>query len=176
MFKRVMGDVTFGQVLIKVEDVLYWWLYIGYLDFERMVCIFQTDLNHISVAGENTLLILDGGKRLSDTFGEIAWFREVSEKLWYLSRGFLPAECRTPVLIMWVVDWDGAGNALVFSLCSFCNCCDFQVSLFFSLIGLLDCVFLWWDDKKMRRKMQKKQNKKGGKNAKSKCFECLIWP
>ena len=45
----------------------------GDLDFERMVCILQTDLNHINVAGEDTLLILDaGGKRLSDTFGEIA--------------------------------------------------------------------------------------------------------
>ena len=48
-------------------------LYIGNLDFEKMVCSLQTYLNHITVAGQDTLLMLDaGGKRLSDTFGEIA--------------------------------------------------------------------------------------------------------
>ena len=57
-------------------------LYIGNLDFEKMVCSLQTDLNHITVAGEDTLLMIDAGeKRLLDTFGEIARFREVSEKL-----------------------------------------------------------------------------------------------
>ena len=55
--------------MFYVDDYTY---YIGDLDFKRIVCILQTDLNHINVAGEDTLLILDGGKRLSDTFGEIA--------------------------------------------------------------------------------------------------------
>ena len=45
----------------------------GDLNFEMVVCILQTGLNLITVAGEDTLQILDaGGKRLSDTFGEIA--------------------------------------------------------------------------------------------------------
>ena len=44
----------------------------GDLDFERVVCILQTDYNHITVAGEDAFLIIDGEKRSSDTFGEIA--------------------------------------------------------------------------------------------------------
>ena len=113
MFKRVMGDVTFGQVLIKVEDVLCWWLYIGNLDFESMVFSLQTDMNHITVAGEDTLLMLDaGGKRLSDTFGEIAWLMRGFREVMILQSRH--CAFRTPVLIMWVVDSEGAGNALVF--------------------------------------------------------------
>ena len=150
MFKRVMGDVTFGQVLIKVEDVLCWWLYIGDLDFERMVCILQTDLNHITVAGEDTLMLEGRGCRiLSERLRDWERFR----------RGYdtwVEALCLQGTCSYYMSRWFG-GRRQCFglqSLCCFCNCCDFQVSLFFSLIGLLDCVLLWWDDKKMRRKTQ----------------------
>ena len=88
-----------------------------------------------------------------------------------------PCACRTPVLIIWVVDSEGAGNSLVFRVfVAFIIVVIFRCPYSSLSLAFLTAFFFGEMTRKWEENCKKKQNKKGGKNAKSKCLECLIWP